>query len=122
MKYPPVQIALVILVGLVCWECVAATRASDHGGSVGASTLSSLYSEISEVGSALSEASNAHDLNALMSLHLFRVMGKTKTPKARLTPDGVEQLPPSVLTCVVGSARRSDRTPGPMSPALQVAA
>src|SRR5713101_2964711 len=68
MKYPPVQMALVILVGPVFWACAAATRAAQHPGSVGASSPSSLYEEISKVDSALSEAFNAHDLNALMSL------------------------------------------------------
>ena len=68
MKYPPVQMALVILVGPVFWACAAATRAAQHPGSVGASSPSSLYKEISKVDSALSTAFNAHDLNALMSL------------------------------------------------------
>jgi ketosteroid isomerase-like protein len=68
MKYPPVQMALVILVGPVFWACAAATRAAEHPGSVGASNPSSLYKEISKVDSALSTAFNSHDLNALMSL------------------------------------------------------
>ncbi len=68
MKHPPVQIALVILVGPIFLACAAATQTAEHPRSVGASSPSSLYEEISKVDRALSEAFNAHDLNALMSL------------------------------------------------------
>ncbi len=68
MKHPPVQIALVILVGPIFLACAAATQTAEHPRSVAASSPSSLYEEISKVDRALSEAFNAHDLNALMSL------------------------------------------------------
>lgn len=67
MKRPPVQSALVILMGLVFLQCSATRRAAEHPGSVGASSPSALYKAISKMDSALSEAFNAHDLNALMS-------------------------------------------------------
>jgi len=67
MKYSPVQLALVSLVGPVFFSCAAATRAAEHPGAVGASSQSSLYKEIAKRDSALSKAFNAHDLNALMS-------------------------------------------------------
>ncbi len=68
MKYPPAQMALVILVGLMFVAFAAATWAAEHPASVSVPSPSSLYKEISKADSALSKAFNAHDLNALMSL------------------------------------------------------
>src|SRR5260370_13373291 len=68
MKRKPVPLALVMLAGPMFLACTPAVRVAEHPPSVGASSSSSLYNQISAVDSILSDAFNAHDLHALMSL------------------------------------------------------
>lgn len=68
MKCMPIPVALVMLAGPMFLACTPAVRVAEHPPSVGASSSPSLYKEISAVDSILSEAFNAHDLHALMSL------------------------------------------------------
>src|SRR5260370_21114484 len=68
MKRKHVPLALVMLAGPMFLACTPAVRVAEHPPSVGASSSSSLYNQISAVDSILSDAFNAHDLHALMSL------------------------------------------------------